>query len=138
MNQPRNKGRTLMTDLKKHILLIEDEKEIRDSLTKFLESENYFVQAAESGRAALDFMDKSEMPDLILLDMRMPEMNGWQFAEEFYRIYDHKAPLMVMSAAADIESRSQEIKADSFIGKPFNLDDLLKKVKVTLEAPKRN
>jgi len=121
-----------MTDLKKHILLIEDEKEIRDSLKKFLESENYFVQAAESGRVALDLLDKSKMPDLILLDMRMPEMNGWQFAKEFYRIFDHEAPLMVMSAAADIESRSREVKADSFIGKPFHLDDLLTKVRFLL------
>ena len=76
------------------------------------------------------------MPDLVFLDMKMPVMNGWEFTNEFYRLYDHRAPLLVMTAAADAEKRAQEVEADGFIGKPFDLDLLLKKINEALLSPR--
>ena len=63
-------------------------------------------------------------------------MNGLDFTKEFYRLYDHRAPLLVMTAAADAEKRAQEVKADGFIGKPFDLEELLKKIALALTGPR--
>lgn len=121
----------------KEILVLEDEKEIRDSIKDFLESENYQVETASDGLEALDLLSHSKMPDLILLDMKMPGMNGWDFAQEFYKKYDHLAPLVVMTAAAEVEKRAKEVNADDFLGKPFDLDELSQKIKKLLENSER-
>ncbi len=118
------------------ILIVEDEKEISDCIKEFLESENYQVEAAENGREALDVLSRSSLPNLILLDMKMPQMNGWQFAEEFKILYGHLVPLLVMTAASQVELRAKEVKADDFIGKPFDFNQLHKKIRKLLENSK--
>ena len=118
------------------ILIVEDEKEISDCIKEFLESENYQVGAAENGREALDVLSRSSLPNLILLDMKMPQMNGWQFAEEFKILYGHSVPLLVMTAASQVELRAKEVKADDFIGKPFDFNQLHKKIRKLLENSK--
>jgi len=120
----------------KTILILEDEKDILEALTALLKTEGYEVKTAHHGREALDYLEKSPLPDLILLDMKMPVMNGWEFTTEFYRLYDHRAPLFVMTAAADAEKRAQEVSADGFIGKPFDLDELLEKIAAALKSPR--
>lgn len=120
----------------KTILVLEDEADILQSLSELLQTEGYLVHLARNGKEALDYLRKSPMPDLVLLDMKMPVMNGWDFTNEFYRLYDHRAPLLVMTAAADAEKRAKEVQADGFIGKPFNLDELLKKIKTALQSPR--
>lgn len=118
----------------KTILVLEDEQDILQTLSALLKSEGYKVETAQNGQEALDFLKKSPMPDLILLDMKMPVMNGWAFTDEFYRLYDHRAPLFVMTAAADAEVRAKEVKASNSIGKPFDIDELLNKIKTALES----
>ncbi len=112
------------------ILIIEDDKDIIFTLREFLESEGYEVQTAANGQEALEILQAWGAPNLILLDMRMPVMNGWEFAGEFLNRYDHLAPILVMTAAADAKQRAQEIHATSWVGKPFELDDLLTKIKL--------
>ncbi len=119
----------LKNNLKK-ILVIEDEKDIVLTLREFLEAEGYEVQAAANGQEALEILKSLGIPNLILLDMRMPVMNGWEFAAEFLSRYDHLAPILVMTAAADARQRAQEIHATSWVGKPFELDALLTKIKL--------
>jgi len=113
----------------KTILVVEDDKDILFTVQSFLESEGYAVKTAVNGFEAMQLLKKIGMPHLILLDMKMPIMNGWQFALEFIDKHDHKTPIVVMTAAADAEERANSISAIGWLGKPFDLDDLLKKVK---------
>jgi DNA-binding response OmpR family regulator len=66
---------------------------------------------------------------VILLDMKMPVMNGWRFADEFRIRHDHLTPIVVITAAEDARSRAEDIGADGWIGKPFEIEDLLRVVK---------
>ena len=119
-----------MTDSEqKTILIVEDDKDILYTLKEFLESEGYRVQAAENGAKAMELLGTGGMPNLILLDMKMPIMNGWQFAIEFLDKHDHSTPIVVMTAAADAAQRAKDISAIGWVGKPFNLDVLLQKIK---------
>lgn len=115
--------------MKKTVLLVEDEESIVFVVSSFLENEGYTVLAAENGFAALEQVKKHGVPHLILLDMQMPIMNGWQFAIEFIDKFDHLSPIVVMTAAADAEKRAKDVTAIGWIGKPFILDDLLAKIK---------
>jgi CheY-like chemotaxis protein len=90
--------------------------------------------AAENGIIALELLKKQGLPDLILLDMIMPEMNGWQFANEFAAKYDHLCPIIVMTAAADAQQRAKDINASGWIEKPFDLNKLLLVIKQHLKA----
>jgi CheY-like chemotaxis protein len=68
------------------------------------------------------------MPGLILLDMRMPVMNGWEFAREYRARHGRAAPIVVVTAAEDARARAQEIGADAWLEKPFDLDDVVRMV----------
>jgi DNA-binding response OmpR family regulator len=119
----------LKADGLKTILVVEDDNEISFILKTFLEREGYQIQVAENGQVALEVVAKYGVPHLILLDMKMPVMNGWQFANEFEIHYDGKTPIVVMTAAADVAQRARDIKAKDWIGKPFSLTVLLSKIK---------
>lgn len=119
-----------MTDLKqKSILVVEDDPNILSALSTFLESEGYRVLIALNGSIALELLKKDKVPNLVLLDMMMPVMNGWQFALEFVARFDHLCPIVVMTAAADAQKRAEEISAIGWIEKPFDLDRLLALIK---------
>ena len=114
---------------RKCILIIEDEEDILYTLKTFLELEGYEVMTAMQGLEAMNLLQKSKMPNLILLDMKMPIMNGWEFAKLFHNKYEDKAPIIVITAAGDAEKRSNDIKAIGWIAKPFDYEDLLEKIK---------
>jgi CheY-like chemotaxis protein len=108
------------------IMVIEDDQDILSTLESFLEGEGYRVQAAANGHEALEAIKVSgQLPALILLDMRMPVLDGWQFAAAFREQYGGAAPLVVMSAAADTAQRAQEIGASGWLSKPFHLSALI-------------
>ena len=112
----------------KLILIIEDDTDILGTLKIFLESEDYTVLIAQNGFEAMKILKTSEIPNLILLDMKMPIMNGWEFAIEFLDKHNHNAPIVVMTAAADAEQRAKDIHAIGWVSKPFDLDVLLAKI----------
>jgi len=111
---------------KKTILVIEDEADILFSLKTYLESEGYQVVTAENGEGGLNFLQKNPMPHLILLDMKMPVMNGWEFSEHYRKNFSQsfRAPVIVMTAAADAEARAREAQANGWLGKPFSLEEI--------------
>lgn len=113
----------------KSILIVEDDKDLLFGLSVYLEDEGYTVQVAENGLVALELLKKHGIPHLVLLDMMMPVMNGWEFAVEFIAKFDHLCPIVVMTAAADAEHRAKEISAIGWIEKPFDLDKLLALIK---------
>ncbi len=107
----------------KLVLVVEDEADLRHFVEDVLISEGYRVVGASNGLEALDEV-KRERPDVILLDMRLPVMDGWQFSRELHEKARQNIPIVVMTAlgARDI---AREIGAKAFLQKPFNIDDLL-------------
>lgn len=112
------------------VMVIEDDEDILSTLTDFLEGEGYGVETATNGAKALEILsDRKRLPDLILLDMRMPTLDGWKFAAAFRTRFGHSTPIVVMTAAPDAEQRAKEVGATGWMSKPFNLDDLVEQLK---------
>lgn len=110
------------------VLVVDDDEDLRESVELVLEGEGCRVLTAANGQEALDVVSR-EMPQVILLDMRMPVMNGWQFAEAFRARFGRVAPLVVMTAAEDARERAREVDAESYLAKPFEIDDVLRTVR---------
>jgi CheY-like chemotaxis protein len=93
-------------------------------LGRFLELEGYHVETAANGRQALDKLDNGTAACVILLDLMMPVMDGWQFRREQVRHARHsKIPVIVVSAAG--RDRIAQIDANDYLSKPVDLDRLL-------------
>ena len=112
----------LMTETRP-ILVVDDDASIRDLIAMALVGQGYEVEAAPHGAAALEIVGHTQ-PSMILLDMRMPVMDGWEFARVYRGQPGPHAPIIVLTAARDAGQRAAEISADGFLGKPFDLDDL--------------
>src|SRR5579864_1303219 len=106
------------------ILVVDDDTSIRTFVEMALDGEGYAVATAMNGAQALAVTDQMQ-PDLILLDMRMPIMDGWTFARRYRGKAGPHAPIVVITAATDAGVRAAEIQADGYLGKPFDLDELL-------------
>jgi urea transport system substrate-binding protein len=115
------------------ILVVEDDADLLDLVTESLVWSGYEVIPARHGREALERMKERE-PELILLDMRMPVMDGWTFARACRERYGHRIPIVVMTAAEDAKRRADEIDAEGDLGKPFELDRLYQVVEDTLAS----
>lgn len=109
------------------VLVIDDDFSIRRLLNFVLEDEGYIVDSAVEGEAALERI-RQQHPDLILLDMKMPGMDGWEFVRRYRELYDHQAPIMVFTAAQSAAERGAEVQAEDYIAKPFDLNDLIDRV----------
>lgn len=105
------------------VLIVDDEPDIRATVSAMLEIEGYDVAEAANGADALAVVE-ADPPDVILLDMRMPVLDGWGFAAEMRR-RNHAIPIVVMTAARDAARWAAEVAAASFVAKPFGYDDLI-------------
>lgn len=108
------------------ILVVDDDPTIRSTVSEILELEGYQVETAMNGADALEKV-KQNPPSLIILDMRMPVMDGWGFARQL-RQEGIRIPILVMTAAQNARRWAEEINADAYIPKPFDLDELLSAV----------
>jgi CheY-like chemotaxis protein len=109
------------------LLVVDDDLELCESLADALNDAGYDTVTAGDGLRALALSHDPRAPRLILLDLMMPEMNGWQFREQQLRDRQTKdIPVVVMTASRDL--RRHPVKADAFLFKPFTLDDLLEQV----------
>lgn len=108
----------------RRILIVDDDEAILEFVEMALSDEGYDAMTAVDGAQALELASQTP-PDLILLDMRMPVMDGWQFARAYRDTPGPHAPIIVMTAARDAEAIATEIHADGYLAKPFSLDDLL-------------
>jgi two-component system chemotaxis response regulator CheY len=109
------------------VLVVDDDKGIREFVRTVLSDEGYDVAEATDGQQALDRVAQRR-PDVILLDMRMPVMDGWEFARTYREQPGPHAPIVIVTAALDVAKDAKEIGADGFLAKPFQLDDLLQLV----------
>lgn len=105
------------------ILVVDDDPGVLAAVRDLLEFEGHSVVAASSGLIALEFV-RQVTPSLVLLDMRMPGMDGWSFARALRR-EGHDVPIVVMTAAANAAAWASEIDAQAYIAKPFGSDELL-------------
>ena len=120
--------------MKKRILLIEDEWKLRRIANDFLKKENFEVLEAEDGQVGLD-MIIMEQYDLIILDVMLPKINGWELLKEI-RERDKTIPVIMLTAKASEEDilKGYELKADEYIVKPVSMKVLVAKVKAFLRT----
>ncbi|HEU5256057.1 MAG TPA: response regulator [Vicinamibacterales bacterium] len=117
------------------ILVVDDDPDLREFLRLTITSMGFEVISAANGQEALDVLEGLN-PDLILLDMKMPVMNGW----EFCRAIDGRdacPPIVVLTAAPDPAARAAEAHADGWLGKPFEYEDLEATVRKFAARPAR-
>jgi CheY-like chemotaxis protein len=110
------------------VLIVDDDPGVHEMLSDVLSDEGYAVIAALNGREALERLAEHR-PDVILLDLMMPVMDGWRFREEMHRLKGaNDIPVVVLSATHSIVDAAKQIQADGYIAKPFDLDQLLAKL----------
>lgn len=106
------------------VLIVEDDLNTREMLGQFLELEGYKVETAENGKRALERLGSGMGACVILLDLMMPVMDGWQFRQEQIRDASlANIPVIVVSAAGC--ERLEKIQANAYLSKPVDLDELL-------------
>jgi len=115
------------------ILVVDDDPTILATVSEALDFEGFPVITATNGAEALELIDRN-WPSLVLLDMRMPVLDGWGFMRAV-RERGLNLTVVVMTAAADARRWAREIDAQGVLAKPFELDDLLGAV-VRLRAPR--
>lgn len=105
------------------VLVVDDDTSILDTVSAILTGEGYDVVSATGGQEALDAVARRR-PAVILLDMRMPVMDGWAVARAL-RSQGISVPIVVMTAAESAKRWADEVGAEGFLAKPFGLDELL-------------
>jgi CheY-like chemotaxis protein len=109
------------------VLVVDDEPQVVWMLQFSLEAEGFQTFAARDGRTALDEL-RQHRPQLMLLDIMMPVMDGWSVLQEIRDLPEGERPrVVVVSARATLRDRAKaaELGAVAFVAKPFNVDDLL-------------
>jgi CheY-like chemotaxis protein len=116
------------------VLVVDDDPDMVDAMLLVLRGAGYASRSAGNGRQALEAV-AARMPALVLLDMLMPVMDGWQCARELRARYGRGVPIVVVTAAEHARARSEEIGADAALSKPFDVDDLLRVVARCVAEP---
>src|SRR5204863_7253623 len=106
------------------VFIVEDDLDTREMLARFLELEGFAVESAENGKMALERLGSGTRACVILLDLMMPIMDGWQFRQaQVQNQALAKIPVIVVSAAG--RERIGRIDADAYLSKPVDLEELL-------------
>jgi DNA-binding response OmpR family regulator len=115
----------------KKILVVDDEKKIVDIVRAYLQREGYEVVAAYDGKAGLD-KARSERPDLIVLDLMLPEMSGWDVCRALRA--ESNVPIIMLTARDEDTDKivGLELGADDYVTKPFNPKELVSRVRAVL------
>ena len=114
--------------MQRRILLVEDEENLHDAIKMNLELEGYFVASSYAGKDAIDKFRTSRF-DLIILDIMLPEINGFDICE-IIRLEDNIVPILFLTAKDSSQDKIRGLKAggDDYLTKPFNLEELLLRV----------
>ena len=120
------------------ILLVEDEENIRKMVKANLEMEGYEVVTASNGRDAIKYNQEQHF-DLMILDVMMPEINGFQVCQQV-RLTNRDVPIIFLTAKDGAADRVEGLKlgADDYLTKPFNLEELLLRVQKLIDRSRRN
>jgi len=121
------------------ILIVEDEKDVRTTIIDLLESAGYTIISAQDGKQALKILDY-EMPDLVISDIMMPDVDGYQLLDYFHKLPGASTvPFIFLSAKADITDlrKGMTLGADDYLMKPFRVKELLQSVETQLKKKER-
>ena len=115
------------------ILVVDDERAVRESLRRALELEGYQVELAEDGEAALQRVAGPAAPDAVILDVLMPGIDGLEVCRRL-RADDNPVPVLMLTARAEVDSRvaGLDAGADDYLSKPFALAELLARLRALL------
>ena len=114
--------------MKAHVLVVDDERSIRDSLKTVLQEEGYQAKTASDGKEALNLLHREDF-DILITDLKMPEMDGLELTKKCLQAYP-KTAVMIITAYGSLDSAIQALRlgAQDYILKPFDFDDVLLKV----------
>lgn len=117
------------------ILVVDDDLHICELLKLYLENENYTVYVANDGRAAVDTF-AAKAPDLVLLDIMLPKMDGWQVCREIRK--NSSTPIIMLSAKGETFDKvlGLELGADDYVTKPFEAKEVMARIKAVLRRSK--
>ncbi|WP_395806374.1 response regulator [Archangium minus] len=114
------------------MLVVDDDPDILEALSEILEAEGFEIRRARNGKEALERLEP-DPPQLILLDLMMPVMDGWEFAQRMRQKSSvARIPIIVLSADRNVGSKATDIGAVGHLAKPFELNDLLDMVRRSL------
>lgn len=118
-------------NMPKTILVADDKMNIRNLVREYLEAEGFRVVTANDGREAL-YSARHEKPDLILLDIMMPEMSGYDFLKTYRK--ERETPIILLTAKLDETDKviGFELGADDYVTKPFGMKELVARIKAVL------
>jgi CheY-like chemotaxis protein len=112
------------------VLIVEDDADLREMMAQLLTLEGYQIETVANGREALDYLNEAPRPDVILLDLMMPIMDGWEFRK---RQQNDPAladvPVIVLTALDQAQARASDLKDVDFLKKPLDFDRLLELVR---------
>ena len=116
-----------------NILVVDDERAVRDSLCRALELEGYDVELAADGAEALHRLESNGQPDAVILDVLMPGVDGLEVCRRL-RAQGNPVPVLMLTARAEVESRvaGLDAGADDYLPKPFALEELLARLRALL------
>jgi len=120
----------------KKILVVDDERKIVDIVKAYLEREGYQVLVAYDGKSALE-LAKRQLPDLIVLDLMLPEISGWDVCRTLRKVSD--VPIIMLTARDETTDKivGLELGADDYLTKPFDPKELISRVKAVLRRFER-
>lgn len=130
------------SDVTQTILVVDDDRELRNLVKSYLIQEGFRIVTAGDGREAL-FVAREELPDLIVLDLMMPEMGGYDFIRAYSK--ESAAPIVLLTARLEESEKvlGLELGADDYVTKPFSLRELTARIRAVLrraagKAPEAN
>jgi two-component system KDP operon response regulator KdpE len=117
--------------MKPRVLVVDDEAQLRRAVTRSLEGHGYQVREAEDGAAALSAFEVFK-PDVVLLDLMLPDMGGVEVCRELRR--KHRTPIIILSVIGEEKMKVAALDegADDYLTKPFGMDELLARIRVAL------
>jgi two-component system response regulator MprA len=115
------------------ILVVDDERAVRESLRRALELEGYEIELAADGEEALDRLESHSQPDALVLDLLMPGIDGLEVCRRLRRS-GNTLPVLMLTARAEVENRVEGLDAgaDDYVTKPFALEELLARLRAML------
>ena len=120
-------------DLKK-VLVVDDDDELADVVRQVLRDAGYSVATVRHGAAALELV-RHIAPDLILLDLTMPIMDGWSFVAQYRRIARSDARIVLLTGNSHAPEIAETLNADGYVTKPFDMTDLIAVVRREMPLP---
>ena len=115
------------------VLVVDDERAVRESIRRALELEGYEIELAEDGRQALDRLESDSQPDAVVLDILMPGVDGLEVCRTL-RKSGSSVPVLMLTARTQVEDRVEGLDAgaDDYLTKPFALEELLARLRALL------